>query len=106
MHHDYDSLVDALQDLRAEGYELDFNMQQNCIECKSLDETWQPREFTIVKTYRFEGNSNPDDNSVLFAVETSDGKKGTLLDAYGAYSEALDPEMIHKFRVDYDADQD
>lgn len=106
MHHDYDTLTEALQALQKEGYTLDFNMKEHCIECKSLDQTWKPREFTIVKTYRFEGMSNPDDNSVLYAVETSDDQKGTLLDAYGAYSEALDPEMIQKFRVDYDADQD
>ena len=41
----------------------------------------------IVNFYRFEGNSNPDDMSVMYAIETSDGLKGTLTDAYGLYSD-------------------
>lgn len=106
MHHDYDTLTEALQDLQKEGFTLDFNMLEQCIECKSLNKTWKPSDFTIVKTYRFEGMSNPGDNSVLYAVETKDGHQGSLVDAYGAYADALDPEMIQKFRVDYDADQD
>lgn len=106
MHHDYNTLTEALQDLKKEGYTLDFNMLEDSIECKSLEKTWKPSDFTIVKAYRFEGMSNPGDNSVLYALETSDGHRGNMVDAYGAYADALDSGMIQKFRVDYDEDQD
>jgi hypothetical protein len=39
--------------------------------------------------YRFEGMTNPDDSSILFAISSSDGLKGTLGDAYGVYAENL-----------------
>jgi len=35
MPHDYDTLVDAINDFKAKGYTEDFNMQSNCIECKA-----------------------------------------------------------------------
>jgi hypothetical protein len=45
--------------------------------------------------------SNPDDNSVLFAIESNDGLKGTLLDAYGVYAENLTPEMKLSFDLKF-----
>jgi hypothetical protein len=53
----------------------------------------------VVKYYRFEGDSNPDDNTVLYVIETSRGEKGLLLDAYGAYSGNVSNEMIHKLKM-------
>ncbi len=46
-----------------------------------------PEEVKAVNFYRFEGPSNPDDMSILFAIETNDGRKGTLVDAYGFYAD-------------------
>ena len=45
---------------------------------------YQPEDLKIIKTYRFEGESNPDDASVLYVIEASDGLIGYCLDAYGA----------------------
>lgn len=99
--HDYESISQALEGLKAAGYQRDFNLLEQAIECSTNKERFEPSQFTIVQTYRFEGFSNPDDNAVLYAIETEDGSKGTLMDAYGAYSQAISREMIEKFRVDY-----
>ena len=48
--------------------------------------------------YRFEGDSSPDDNSVLYAIESKGGIKGVLVDAYGTYAEAMSPEMAMKLK--------
>jgi hypothetical protein len=45
--------------------------------------------------------SNPDDSSILFAISISDGKKGTLVDAYGAYAESITQEMMDKLNITY-----
>lgn len=50
------------------------------------DKVYQPDELCIVKSYRFEGDSNPDDNSVLYIIEDKEGNYATLLDSYGAES--------------------
>lgn len=47
---------------------------------------YQPEDLKIIKTYRFEGDSNPDDNSVLYIIEATDGTLGYSIDAYGVYS--------------------
>jgi hypothetical protein len=41
----------------------------------------------VVDFFRFEGESDPADNSILYAIETDDGKKGILSDAYGPYAD-------------------
>ena len=102
----YSTLSVAMEELKAEGYTYDFNQEGHRLYCKKLDSGYKPEEFTIVHTYRFEGMSNPDDNSVLYAIEAQDGTKGQLVDAYGVYADSLTPEMIEKFRVEYKSKND
>jgi len=97
----YATLTDAIAELRIKGYEHDFNQHGDYLECKKLTKNFKPENFTIVHTYRFEGMSSAGDNSVLYAIEADDGTKGMLVDAYGVYADALSPEMIEKFRVEY-----
>jgi hypothetical protein len=52
-----------------------------------------------VNFYRFEGISNPDDMSILYAIETSDGRRGTLVDAYGFYSDDETGEFINQVEI-------
>ena len=97
--YNYDTLSEAITDLDSRGYEHDFNLAGDCIECKSLDITVGPEYFDIVEVYRFEGMSSTDDESVVYAIETSDGLKGTLADAYGTYADSLTSEMSAKLRL-------
>lgn len=48
---------------------------------------YTPAEVKIVDFYRFEGESDPADSSILYAIETIDGKKGMITNAYGQYSD-------------------
>jgi hypothetical protein len=98
--HTYDTLSEALADLRQRGYIEDLNLKPFCVECKSRELYLHPADFTVDEFYRFEGASNPDDNSIVFAISSQDGRlKGTLVDAYGTYAEYLTEEMIHKLRM-------
>lgn len=47
---------------------------------------YQPENLTIIKTYRFEGESDPAESSILYIIEANDGMIGYSLDMYGAYS--------------------
>lgn len=95
----YESLVDALDDLKKRGYEADFATQTACLYCGDLDIRLDPEDFTVDEVYRFEENSNPDDNAVLYAISSSTGVKGTLVDGYGAYSDSLTFEMAKKLQA-------
>ena len=93
---DYDTLTEALDMWKKDGYEYDFNLKEDRLECKKLGKDYRSKDFNIVKVARFEGMSNPDDNSVLYAIEANDGTKGILTDAYSTYSQAISPEMAKK----------
>ena len=95
----YNSLSEATNDLKARGYTEDLNLKPTCIECPSRNLQWHPEQFTIDEFYRFEGMSNPDDNSIVFAISSKDGVKGVLVDAYGMYSESLSESMIRKLKI-------
>lgn len=73
-----------------DGYKEDFKIEEDGLRCLSCDKLYTPAEITICNFFRFEGLSDPDDNSIMYVIETNDGKKGTLVDAYGAYA---DPDV-------------
>ena len=63
---------------------------------------YQADELTIIKTYRFEGDSDPSDSSILYLIEARDGLIGYSIDAYGAYSNHDDvkyDDFIRKINV-------
>lgn len=55
---------------------------------------YKAEDVKITNFYRFEGASDPQDNSILYLIETKDGRKGTLVDAYGMYSDNSVSEYI------------
>jgi len=98
----YDTLTEAIQDLKDRGFTEDFNLQPHCLQCKSRELHVHPEDFTVEEFYRFEGMSSTDDNSVLFAISSEDGLRGTLVDAYGVYAENLTPEMSVRLKLRHD----
>jgi hypothetical protein len=82
------------------GYNEDLAFCDSGLENKRRSCIYPAQELEVVAFYRFEGDSNPDDNSILYAIETADGHKGLLVDAYGAYSGNIPREIVRKLRID------
>ena len=78
------TLSQILTKLTQKGYDNEFRWTKEGFSFK--DKTYQPEELTIVKTYRFEGESDPSDMSILYLIKANDGLIGYSLDAYGVYS--------------------
>ncbi len=96
----YDTLSEALNDLKKRGFVIDFNLSSDVIKCSSSGKTLAAHDFEIVEHYRFEGDTNPDDESVVYAIQSSDETlKGTLVSAYGMYSEEVSEALIKKLSV-------
>lgn len=93
------TMVTVTNNLTREGYTENFVAQEEGIEAPSNKRIYKPEEVRIKSFYRFEGISDPADNGVVFAVETNDGVKGQLIDAYGAYANP----HISKFLCDVEA---
>lgn len=96
----YVTLSETMNELRKEGYVEDFNLRQNCLECRNGQFKVFADEFKVDKYYRFEGASNPSDSAILYAI-SSDSKqlKGILVNAYGIYSEPVTDEMLQKLEI-------
>ncbi len=94
----YDSLSLAIKDLQSMGYTVDYDLVEDGLESKDLKQKWKAEELDVVKFYRFEGVSDPGDNTILYAIECNDGNKGLLVDAYGA-DVYISPQMIEKLRM-------
>ena len=96
----YDTVTSALTGLKAKGYTLDFNISFDNIKCEEHNVCLNPNEFEIVEVYRFEGDTNPSDEDVVYAVESKDGKlKGTITSAFGTYADSISNEMIQKLSM-------
>ncbi|MCP9199873.1 phosphoribosylpyrophosphate synthetase [Gramella sp. GC03-9] len=94
---DYGTLSQAINKLKLEeGYEHDFNLLDEKLELKKEKETFNVEEFEVDKVLRFEGMSNPDDNAILYAITTSNNRKGILVDGYGTSSGQVSSKMLKK----------
>jgi hypothetical protein len=88
------TLSACISSLTREGYEAQFKMTKAGLQSLTTEKIYKPDEVRIVTFYRFEGESDPADNSILYAIETSEGEKGTLTDAYGVYADVNLSEFI------------
>jgi hypothetical protein len=84
------TLAGTLDDLARRGFGEHFEAARDGIRAIESGRTFRADELTIRELYRFEGVSDPDDMSIVYAIETRDGVRGTLTDAFGVYS---DPDV-------------
>ena len=89
------SLAECTNKLTTQGYTAQFKADESGT-LKADDKTYQPEDVVIANFFRFEGFSDPEDNSILYAIEATDGTKGTLVDAYGPYADANVSAFIKK----------
>lgn len=96
----YSNLVDAIQGLRKEGYVEDFNLQQQCIECRNGQYRIFHDEFQVDKYFRFDEVSDPADQSIIYAISSDKyDLKGILINSYGVYTEPITDEMLEKLKI-------
>jgi len=84
----YTNMVEAIEELRKRGFTANFEFLDQTFRDVNSGRTFKADELTIVEHYRFEGASDPDDMSVVYAIESDDGLKGIVADAFGLYANA------------------
>lgn len=77
----------ALSALRQRGFIESFAADGDELRVTGTGQRFRPEDVTIHDYYRFEGVSDPDDMSVIYALEASDGTRGVLIDAFGTYAD-------------------
>ena len=88
-----------MTNLEKHGYTEQFRVQHKLLESITSGKTYKCEDVKAVNFYRFEGISDPDDMSILYAIETCDGAKGTLTDAYGRYSDEETGEFMKQVEI-------
>lgn len=82
------TLVSVLERLKEKGWENEFRMTSEGFKNSANEKYYKPEELEIIKTYRFEGESDPSDSSILYVIkETASDFTGYCTDIYGAYSD-------------------
>jgi hypothetical protein len=100
MTYSYETVTEALNDLAKRGFTNNFNIQCDNVECKELSLLLKPEDFEIVEYYRFEGNSNPADQEIVYAIESKNGVKGVLVNAFGIYGDEVSDKILKKLKIE------
>lgn len=84
-HEEMTTLSTVLETLRERKQDNEFKMsEKGFIDNKGR--VYTSAELKIIKTYRFEGRSNPSDSAIVYLIETKEGLLGYSIGAYGVYS--------------------
>ena len=85
--YSYETLSEAVNDLIKRGYTTDFLLQEekDCLLCTNNSLELSPEDFVIDEVYRFEGMTDPADESIVFAISaTKHNVKGLVINSFGA----------------------
>jgi len=88
------TLTSATNNAAKKGYSLNFQIHDNGMLWDGDKLFYHPDEVNISNFYRFEGESDPADSSILYLLTANDGNKGMLVDAYGVYNDALLSDFV------------
>ncbi|MCQ6958340.1 phosphoribosylpyrophosphate synthetase [Mucilaginibacter sp. JC4] len=94
------TVSEVISKLQQEGYTTDFNLKNNCLECQGNALEIHPEEFVVDKHYRFEGQSDPADQAIVYAISsTKHDIKGILVNGYGTSSEMLTEALVNALDI-------
>ena len=100
MENEEKSLSLVMNKVAKDGYEKEFRLEGGKMKLGDGTKEYSGAELLITKSYRFEGDSNPDDMAVLYLLHTSDGKKGIIIDAFGTYSSRALSDFLKNVKID------
>lgn len=90
------TLSECLNKAIEDGYVENFKIQSGRLTTEDGKSFFTPNDVAIPNFYRFEGYSDPEDNSILYLIETIKGIKGTLIDSYGVNADAAMANFIRE----------
>jgi hypothetical protein len=95
----YRTVTEALEDLARRGFKANFEYLDGAFTAVDSGRSFKAEELTIIEHHRFEGASDPDDMAVLYAIESRDGVRGVVVDAFGVYANPALGEFLRKVRI-------
>jgi hypothetical protein len=90
----------CMKKLEVKGYTDQYRIEKGrLLSTKDPKKKYKAKDVIAANFFRFEGITNPDDMSILYAIETADGNKGTLVDAYGLYADEQTGEFMKEVEI-------
>lgn len=89
----------VLDKINSRGFTNEITLDKKGARFNEGEKRYRPEDLTIRKIYRFEGESDPADMSIVYIMEANDGLKGFMINAYGTYSDQDNP-YYDEFIVD------
>ena len=93
----YETVSEAITDLKSRSYTTDFSIKpdEQCLICNKTSICLSPAEFKIDEIHRFEGDTDPGDQMIVYAISSQIHKiKGFVVNAFGIYADDKTSEII------------
>jgi hypothetical protein len=88
----YASVLKALEELKSMGFTVDFNLLEE-------DIMNHPEHYEILHIYRYEGESNPDDEAIVYGISSNTGEKGVFVAGFAPNSENEAARVLHDLSI-------
>lgn len=88
----YASVSVALEELKSKGFTVDFNLLEE-------DIMNHPEHYEILHIYRYEGESNPDDEAIVYGIQSNTGEKGVFVAGFAANSENDAAKILNEISI-------
>jgi hypothetical protein len=90
-----ETISQAVARLRDSGYPDEFSADAQGLKSATTGAVYRPETLRVDEAVRFEGQSDPGDEAVVFALVPGDGAPGgTYAVAFGPAMGALDAEIV------------
>ena len=96
-----ETLREALKRLEQRGFREALVARPGGLLGPTGEDAATPEEWVVDEIVRFEGESDPGDEAVLFALHSTDGRiRGTFVSSYGPHTEPDCAAVIRRLRFD------
>lgn len=89
-----DSLAIVMSELEKQGFTSQLEVNGKRLISFKTNNLYSAGELKITRFYRFDGESNPEDSAIMYAIETFHKEKGALVDAYGTTADTATADFI------------
>jgi hypothetical protein len=97
----YETVSEAINALAKRGYITDFKTlaENGSLIFNKSTKQLSPGQFKIDETYRFDGETDPGDEMIVFAISSVKQKmKGIVVNAYGVYSDSSTSKIVERLK--------
>lgn len=88
----YASVIKALEELKSMGFTVDFNLLEQDIMS-------HPDNYEIMHIYRYEGDTNPDDEAIVYGIKSNTGEKGVFVAGFSPNSESEAAKVLNELSI-------